>query len=189
MVLVCRTSRPREVQPWQFESPRRHDDSGGRQPRRGHPSVQRACGGRRNGAWIISTQPSRLFSRNQAITALALAERLAVGYGGDDPSLWGGARDCSCDRPAHHHRDRHSLSLRTGPSGAGFTVTLASGVQYTRRGLRGQGGYSGLVLARGRRPHGASAFPSVSRWYWRPRSRSIAPHPGASLTMAPTLFS
>lgn len=32
-----------------------------------------------NGAWIISTHPARLFSRNQAITALTLAERLAAG--------------------------------------------------------------------------------------------------------------
>jgi hypothetical protein len=38
-----------------------------------------------NGAWIVSTYPARLFSRNQAITALTLAERLAVGYGDDDP--------------------------------------------------------------------------------------------------------
>jgi hypothetical protein len=38
-----------------------------------------------NGAWIVSTHPARLFSRNQAITALVLAERLAIGYGDDDP--------------------------------------------------------------------------------------------------------
>ncbi len=37
-----------------------------------------------NGAWIVSVRPARLFSRNQAITALTLAERLAVGYGDDD---------------------------------------------------------------------------------------------------------
>ena len=37
------------------------------------------------GAWIVSTHPARLFTRNQAITALTLAERLAVGYGDDDP--------------------------------------------------------------------------------------------------------
>src|SRR5262249_43013308 len=37
------------------------------------------------GAWIVSTHPARLFSRNQAITALSLAERLAAGYGDDDP--------------------------------------------------------------------------------------------------------
>jgi hypothetical protein len=37
------------------------------------------------GAWIVSTHPARLFSRNQAITALALADRLAAGYGYDDP--------------------------------------------------------------------------------------------------------
>ena len=42
-----------------------------------------------NGAWIVSTHPARLFSRNQAITALTLAERLAVGYGDDDPFVIG----------------------------------------------------------------------------------------------------
>ena len=38
-----------------------------------------------NGAWIVSTHPARLFSRDQAITALTLAERLAAGFGDDDP--------------------------------------------------------------------------------------------------------
>ncbi len=38
-----------------------------------------------NGAWIVSTHPARLFYRNQAITALTLAERLAAGYGDNDP--------------------------------------------------------------------------------------------------------
>jgi hypothetical protein len=38
-----------------------------------------------NGAWIVSTHPRRLFTRNGAITALTLAERLAVGYGDNDP--------------------------------------------------------------------------------------------------------
>jgi len=38
-----------------------------------------------NGAWIVSTHASRLFTRNQAITALTLAERLAVGHADDDP--------------------------------------------------------------------------------------------------------
>jgi hypothetical protein len=42
-----------------------------------------------NGAWIVSTKPARLFSHNQAITALTLAERLAVGYGDDDPFVIG----------------------------------------------------------------------------------------------------
>jgi hypothetical protein len=36
------------------------------------------------GAWTVSGHPSRLFTRNQAITALVLAERLAAGYGDDD---------------------------------------------------------------------------------------------------------
>ena len=38
-----------------------------------------------NGAWIVSTHPARLFNRDQAITALTLAERLAAGFGDDDP--------------------------------------------------------------------------------------------------------
>jgi hypothetical protein len=38
-----------------------------------------------NGAWIVSTYPAQLFNRNRAITALTLAERLAVGYGDNDP--------------------------------------------------------------------------------------------------------
>jgi hypothetical protein len=42
-----------------------------------------------NGAWIVSTHPARLFSRNQAITALTLAERLPAGYGDDDPHVIG----------------------------------------------------------------------------------------------------
>jgi hypothetical protein len=38
-----------------------------------------------NGAWIVSTHPARLFCRNQAITALTLAERVAHGCGDEDP--------------------------------------------------------------------------------------------------------
>lgn len=51
-----------------------------------------------NGAWIVSTHPAQLFDRNDAITALSIAERLAAGYGDDDAFVtsWraeiGGAR-------------------------------------------------------------------------------------------------
>jgi hypothetical protein len=48
-----------------------------------------------NGAWIVSTHPARLFTRNQAITALTLAERLAVGYSDDDPHVIGWRRELS----------------------------------------------------------------------------------------------
>ena len=41
------------------------------------------------GAWIVSSLPRRLFDRNQAITAMVLAERLALGYGEDDPFVIG----------------------------------------------------------------------------------------------------
>jgi hypothetical protein len=36
------------------------------------------------GAWIVSGLPRRLFTQNQAITAMVLAERLAAGYDDDD---------------------------------------------------------------------------------------------------------
>ena len=36
------------------------------------------------GVWAISGWPGRVFTRNQAITAMVLAERLAAGYGDDD---------------------------------------------------------------------------------------------------------
>jgi hypothetical protein len=42
-----------------------------------------AAGG--GGAWIVSTYLGRLFGRNDAITALSIAERLAAGFGEDDP--------------------------------------------------------------------------------------------------------
>jgi len=42
-----------------------------------------------HGAWIVSCHPGRLFTRNQAITALVLAERLAAGYGDADPFVMG----------------------------------------------------------------------------------------------------
>jgi len=38
-----------------------------------------------HGAWIVSCHPDRLFTRNQAITAMVLA----VGYGDDDPFVIG----------------------------------------------------------------------------------------------------
>jgi hypothetical protein len=41
------------------------------------------------GAWIVSDHPSRLFTRNQSVTAMVLAERLASGYGDDDPFVIG----------------------------------------------------------------------------------------------------
>jgi hypothetical protein len=41
------------------------------------------------GAWIVSGLPHRLFNRNQAITAMVLAERVAAGFGDDDPFVIG----------------------------------------------------------------------------------------------------
>jgi hypothetical protein len=41
------------------------------------------------GLWMLSGWPGRLFTRNQAITAMVLAERLAAGHGDDDPFVIG----------------------------------------------------------------------------------------------------
>jgi hypothetical protein len=46
-----------------------------------HRAVQLACGGLRPRRLDRACPPSRLFTRNQAITAIVLAERLAAGYG------------------------------------------------------------------------------------------------------------
>ena len=37
------------------------------------------------GAWIVSDRSARLFSRNQAITALTVTELLAIGHSADHP--------------------------------------------------------------------------------------------------------
>jgi hypothetical protein len=50
-------------------------------------SSQAAADGQ--GAWIVSGLPRRLFTRNQAITAMVLAERIAAGYSDDDPFVMG----------------------------------------------------------------------------------------------------
>jgi hypothetical protein len=47
------------------------------------------------GAWIVSGLPRRLFTRNQAITAMVLAERLEAGYGDDDPFVTGWREELS----------------------------------------------------------------------------------------------
>ena len=41
------------------------------------------------GVWTVSGWPGRFFTRNQAITAMVLAERLAAGYGDYDPFVMG----------------------------------------------------------------------------------------------------
>ena len=47
------------------------------------------------GAWIVSCHPGRLFTQNQAITAMVLAERLAAGHGDDDPFVIGWREELS----------------------------------------------------------------------------------------------
>ncbi len=48
-----------------------------------------------HGAWTVSCHPGRLFTQNQAITAMVLAERLAAGYGDDDPFVVGWREELS----------------------------------------------------------------------------------------------
>jgi hypothetical protein len=63
-----------------------------------------------NGAWIVSTYPARLFTRNQAITALVLAEHLAVGYDHTDPFVDGWRAELSLPNDATEDAKRaHSV--------------------------------------------------------------------------------
>jgi hypothetical protein len=54
------------------------------------------------GAWQVWHVPGitgrRLFGRNQAITALSIAERIALGYGDDDPFVTGWREEIGVDR-------------------------------------------------------------------------------------------
>ena len=59
---------------------------GGRPRDRGVPRTRR---GRRSQRMDRLVSPRTLFTRNQAITAMVLAERLAVGFGEDDPFVLG----------------------------------------------------------------------------------------------------
>jgi hypothetical protein len=68
---------------------RRLHDRGARRARHRDRAVQLHAAADGRGAWIVSDHPSRLFTRNQAITAMVLAERLAAGYGDDDPFVIG----------------------------------------------------------------------------------------------------
>jgi len=45
--------------------------------------------------WIVSTYPGRPLSRDQAITALSIANGSPHGFGDDDPFVKAGARNCS----------------------------------------------------------------------------------------------
>ena len=57
-------------------------EHGGRVIATARYSSDAAADGR--GGWSVSDLPHRLFSRDQAITAMVLAERLAAGFGDND---------------------------------------------------------------------------------------------------------
>jgi len=42
-----------------------------------------------HGGWTVSCHPGRLFTRNPGHHGMVLAERLAAGYGDDDPFVLG----------------------------------------------------------------------------------------------------
>lgn len=67
-----------------------------------------------NGAWMVSTHPARLFTRNDAITALTLAERLAGGYGDDDPFVIGWREELGLRRIGSSGSRRRSLVAVAG---------------------------------------------------------------------------
>ena len=85
------------------------------------------------GAWIVSGLPCRLFDRNQAITAMVLAERLAAGFADDDPFVIGWRAGSMTDRlirittalgdggvgrrPGHFIPARYELARSRGESG------------------------------------------------------------------------
>jgi hypothetical protein len=59
------------------------------------------------GVWIVSGRPGRLFTRNQAITAMVLAERLAAGYSDDDPFVIGWREELGLSRTGSSGPPRH----------------------------------------------------------------------------------
>jgi hypothetical protein len=67
-----------------------------------------------NGAWIVSTHPARLFSANQAVTALSLAERLAADLGDGDPHVIAWRKELFLCEPAHPAHDRALAALMCG---------------------------------------------------------------------------
>jgi hypothetical protein len=67
-----------------------------------------------NGAWVVSIHGARLFTYQQAITTLRLAERLAAGCGEGDPHAigWRGELGLVTDR--HGARGHRTGSRRAG---------------------------------------------------------------------------
>src|SRR5262245_26445372 len=53
-----------------------------------------------DGAWIVSCRAARLFTRDQAITAMVIAERRAAGYGDADPFMAAAGGRENTDRAA-----------------------------------------------------------------------------------------
>ena len=76
------------------------------------------------GAWIVYGLPGRLFARNQAITAMVLAERLAVGYGDDDLFVVGWREELSQRRTGSSRSPRRSRWWRWPSSPRSFRTSM-----------------------------------------------------------------
>ena len=78
--------------------------------------------------WTVAGLPRRLFTRNQAITAMVLAERLAAGYGDDDLFVIGWREELA----ARDQRNTNGLQRQyfpkapTWPAGPATNSTLSS---------------------------------------------------------------
>ena len=77
-----------------------------------------------HGAWIVSCHPGRLFTRNQAITAMVLAGRLAAGFGDDDSFVRRGHRGHGWRQPGARRRARpgRRTGQRMARPGAGRLI-------------------------------------------------------------------
>jgi hypothetical protein len=76
-----------------------------------------------HGAWIVSGLPRRMFSRNQAITAMVLTERLAAGVGDDDLLVIGWREELGLLRTGSSGSPRRSRAgQRMARAGAGWLV-------------------------------------------------------------------
>ena len=80
-----------------------------------------------HGAWTVSRHPGRLFARNQAITAMVLAERLAFGCGEDDPFVVGWREELGARTPGSPARGLRRMRVaRLGSRVRRATSALAA---------------------------------------------------------------
>jgi len=82
----------------------------------------------RHGGWTVSGWPNRLYTRNEAITAMVLAERLAAGYGDDDPFVIGWAASMMVLDASR--RNQPVPRLAAWSLGAGIVATVGANLAH-----------------------------------------------------------